>query len=405
MFLTTINKLSQKSVNKTRKDNISVALKNSHTSSYHNLQTPIIRLKPLCPCDGGCPRCQNALPLQAKLTFSQSGDKYEQEANRIANEAIQIPDTDVETKPIGRFSIQPIQAKAEDQSIVPYIMDYAVRSSGQPLNAHNRCFMESRFQRDFSQVRIHSNTQAGEAARAINAKAFTLGRNIVFGAGLYQPDSASGKKLIAHELAHVVQQNNDSQKILGIQREQAESHEVSPPLLAGVERISGEFEGTFPFRITFTGIPVNCGQLLHEQFADGTVRVTTHRPNMPERTDILDCCQVIQENNSSARRFPEGWCDDILPDDSPGPRSVYISQYSTCQNQRQGTTFTWEDAPGIPQNFSENDLISVGFDLRIQHKLWRSGEYTTPIYVISFSLTGEHAIDGTDTRTLTRISG
>lgn len=69
-----------------------------------------------------------------------------------------------------------------------------------------RSFFEPRFGHDFSQVRIHNTSEAGEAARSVNALAFTRRGNVAFAAGAYRPDSNSGRRLIAHELAHVIQQ-------------------------------------------------------------------------------------------------------------------------------------------------------------------------------------------------------
>ena len=78
---------------------------------------------------------------------------------------------------------------------------------GRPLAAAERGFFESRFQRDFSSVRVHQGSRAAELAASINARAFTLGRDIVFGRGQYSPSTAAGRTLIAHELTHVLQQN------------------------------------------------------------------------------------------------------------------------------------------------------------------------------------------------------
>jgi hypothetical protein len=75
------------------------------------------------------------------------------------------------------------------------------------LPESERHFFEPRFGADFSQVRVHADGQAAEAARAVNARAFTLGRDVVFGGGEYQPRSSEGSRLLAHELTHVVQQN------------------------------------------------------------------------------------------------------------------------------------------------------------------------------------------------------
>jgi hypothetical protein len=88
----------------------------------------------------------------------------------------------------------------------PPIVQEVLRSPGQPLDKGTRAFMESRFGYDFSQVRIHTDTRAAESARAVHALAYTVGRDMVFGAGQYAPEMARGRELLAHELAHVVQQ-------------------------------------------------------------------------------------------------------------------------------------------------------------------------------------------------------
>lgn len=84
--------------------------------------------------------------------------------------------------------------------------------SGRSLDRNTRSFMESRFDHDFSGVRIHDDGRADESARSLDALAYTYGNNIVFGSGQYNPGSVSGKHLLAHELAHVVQQNSGGPK-------------------------------------------------------------------------------------------------------------------------------------------------------------------------------------------------
>jgi hypothetical protein len=83
-----------------------------------------------------------------------------------------------------------------------------LRSPGQPLDANTRAFMEPRFGHDFSRVRVHSDASAAESARAVNALAYTVGQDIVFEAGRYAPGASEGRRLLAHELTHVVQQGN-----------------------------------------------------------------------------------------------------------------------------------------------------------------------------------------------------
>jgi hypothetical protein len=79
-------------------------------------------------------------------------------------------------------------------------------SAGRPLDQATRALAEPRFGHDFSQVRVHTDAPAAESARALGARAYTVGRDIVFGGGEYAPHSAAGQRLLAHELAHVVQQ-------------------------------------------------------------------------------------------------------------------------------------------------------------------------------------------------------
>jgi Domain of unknown function (DUF4157) len=90
---------------------------------------------------------------------------------------------------------------------VPSIVHETLRSPGQPLDAATRAFMEPRFGHDFSQVRVHTDTKAAESAQAVNALAYTVGQDVVFGHGEYRPSTASGRHLLGHELAHVVQQS------------------------------------------------------------------------------------------------------------------------------------------------------------------------------------------------------
>src|SRR5215468_6668016 len=89
---------------------------------------------------------------------------------------------------------------------VPQIVSEVLRSPGQPLDEATRAYMEPRFGHDFSHVRTHTDAKAAESARAVNALAYTVRRDLVFGEGQYGPATTPGKKLLAHELAHVVQQ-------------------------------------------------------------------------------------------------------------------------------------------------------------------------------------------------------
>jgi outer membrane protein OmpA-like peptidoglycan-associated protein len=98
------------------------------------------------------------------------------------------------------------QSEPSPDMEAPPIVDEVLAAPGHDLDAGTRGFMESRFGEDFSEVRVHSDAKAAESARAVNALAYTSGRDVVFGAGQYQPNTSEGRKLLAHELTHTIQQ-------------------------------------------------------------------------------------------------------------------------------------------------------------------------------------------------------
>jgi len=101
-----------------------------------------------------------------------------------------------------------LQRSAVDSApdTVPPIVHEVLRSPGKPLDASTQAVMEPRFGHDFSHVRVHTDAKAAESARAVNALAYTVGQDIVFLGGQYLPNTIAGQGLVAHELAHVVQQ-------------------------------------------------------------------------------------------------------------------------------------------------------------------------------------------------------
>lgn len=86
------------------------------------------------------------------------------------------------------------------------VLSQAVESPGRPLDSSTRDTMECRFGQDFSRVRVHTDSQAARAAEAIDCKAFTIGHNVAFGAGQWSPETDEGRRLLSHELTHVLQQ-------------------------------------------------------------------------------------------------------------------------------------------------------------------------------------------------------
>ena len=153
--------------------------------------------------------------IQAKLKVGQPGDIYEQEADRVAEEVMRMPEPKVERYPEEEKKkeeegiVQIKEVPGQTPEIAPDIESHiqALRGSGQSLPESVRNFFEPRFGYDFSHVRVHIDARAAESARAVNARAFTVGRDVVFGAGQYAPETMAGKRLLAHELTHVIQQN------------------------------------------------------------------------------------------------------------------------------------------------------------------------------------------------------
>jgi len=186
-----------------------------------------VQRKPSCACGGSCPQCESDRILQAKLKMGEPEDQYEQEADRVADQVMGMSESTIQRQEeledeediIQRQSTETdIHAGANasvDQELdqkpnaadVPPVVHEVLNTSGQQLSAETRAFFEPRFGRDFSQVRVHTDAKAAESAQAINALAYTAGQNIVFGEGQYAPGANQGKRLLAHELTHVIQQS------------------------------------------------------------------------------------------------------------------------------------------------------------------------------------------------------
>ena len=197
--------------------------------------------------------------VQAKLTIGQPNDRYETEADHVADQVVSLPDSPVQrqvdgdkpeeelqTKPLSdqitplvqrqesepeeeepvqtkwnQSSVQrqetgdekeePVQAKGvtTEAVIAPKLTSeiQSLRGKGRPMSLPERAYYEARFGSDFSQIRIHADSQSHRLARRINARAFTLGNDMVFASGEYQPHTESGKRLVAHELTHTIQQS------------------------------------------------------------------------------------------------------------------------------------------------------------------------------------------------------
>jgi hypothetical protein len=165
-----------------------------------------LQRKASCVCGGGCPSCQ---AKSSELKISSPNDAAELEADRAADQVLAGPSSSPLSSSPPHIQRHPGQAARGAES-APASVDRVLAGSGSPLDGALRSDMEERFGHGFSNVRVHSSAQAETSAREIGADAYTVGNSIVFGAGKYAPETAAGKHLIAHELAHVVQQTGSA---------------------------------------------------------------------------------------------------------------------------------------------------------------------------------------------------
>lgn len=166
------------------------------------------------------------IPIQTKLALNTPGDPYEQEADRISEHVTRMPDSELHRKCAyggtcadcqsghsgqhQRFQPKGRDAGDAPKTAVPPLVDKVLQSPGERLDPATLRFMEPRFGYDFGAVRVHADATAAESARAVHAHAYTQGEHIVFARGRYEPTTAEGRRLVGHELAHVVQQVGQS---------------------------------------------------------------------------------------------------------------------------------------------------------------------------------------------------
>ena len=154
---------------------------------------------------------------QSTLAVSSPGDRAEKEAERVADAVMRTPNSEssqshrdeeqagasTQTEPYVHRRLNGTNGGSD----APPFVDDVLRAPGRPLDGETRDFMEARFGYDLSDVRVHTNQKAAASARALDAAAYTVGRDVVFGSDRYAPGTDEGRRLLAHELAHTVQQS------------------------------------------------------------------------------------------------------------------------------------------------------------------------------------------------------
>jgi len=168
------------------------------------------------------PISARGITLYRKLAIGDANDGPEQEADRVSEQVMRMPVSadkhamcGIERSRSGApiESVPTVRANSSGNRPVapateaPPIVDEVLRSPGQPLDATSRFFFEPRFASDFTKVRVHTDERAALSARSVRAAAYSVANHLVFGSGRYSPGTSDGRRLLAHELTHVVQQS------------------------------------------------------------------------------------------------------------------------------------------------------------------------------------------------------
>lgn len=284
-------------------------------------------------------RALNARLLQAKLAINRPADRFEQEADRIADSVVNGesslrlgPTADATTQSILRApctcggicsdcmsrTAKPVRgtSAAPALAVAPPIVDQTLRSQGQPLPDTTRRSMESYLGADFRKVRIHTGDSAAESARAVNALAYTVGHDVVFDSGQYAPSTSIGRRLLSHELVHVVQQTVPAPfgTVSCLQREPA------PPAFAGATQ-----------KTAWDDLPADARDVLQHSF-DTSDRSRCNKPKNPEWI----------------------WCGQTAADSfnhlAPGRQAAFRALYQALQAQG-----LWDQVDRVSEVQVEND--------------------------------------------------
>ena len=246
-------------------------------SNHTGLVTSGKLLQCKCACGGApgpsgdCAACRRKRSpgreeylLQPKLAINRPGDRWEREADRVADRVMNLSEAHSPCDDASHCA----QAKQERPQVqrmtpggaglradAPPIVHDVLRSSGQPLPAATRAFMETRFGYEFGQVSIHSDQRAAQSAHAVQARAYTVGQDIVFGAQQYAPQTNAGRQLLAHELTHTVQQTGPV-----VQRTIGDGHDLTATRFSGIAVLEACFDNERTLQNGSTGTAVRLVQ-------------------------------------------------------------------------------------------------------------------------------------------------
>jgi hypothetical protein len=198
------------------------------------------------------------LLIQPKLEIGAVDDPLEREADEVAERVMRMPNhtapqphcagtlqrkcsaCEKENEQEKKIARKKVSGRATEPRTAPAIVREVLASPGHPLDVETRAFFEPRLGRDLGSVSVHSDSRAAESASHVRARAYTVGHDVVFGLGQYAPTSVNGKKLLAHELTHILQQGSTPQPMR--QAPAAPEQEEREPRAEGIE-VGGDVSG------------------------------------------------------------------------------------------------------------------------------------------------------------------
>ena len=292
--------------------------------------------------------------LQAKYSGNKAEDKYEQEADQIAeqvkagpsisaSERLNLSDNSLAAN-ISPF----VQTKAEGNgAITSGRLPGGIESSqsrGWPLPLATRQLMRSRFGTDFSEMRVYTDNSAAKMNQDLKAHAFTIGRDIYFGAGRFQPESNVGQKLLAHELTHTLQQTAAPNRTVAIQKEQAASGSGSQ------SSSKTTVQDMFPFP---QGSRIQLNRILPDNWL---AILSSHRPQIGTALRVIEN-KVATVTTTSSNLFEAVISDPIsLPaqDDNP---AITLHNVTLLLQRQKGGTFDLELSGQAPNQSNPTSLF------------------------------------------------
>lgn len=315
---------------------------------------------------GQCFACDRENHRQAPgqtLRIGAANDRYEREADRVAEQVMRAPSAEsgdsherTQSRPAPPRNISALAGGGFGRSVVPELLG----AGGQALDRANRDLMESRFGHDFSAVRVHTGTRAARSARAVGARAYTLGQHIVFGGGQFAPGSEAGQRLLAHELTHTIQQGDGGRHIQRLVE------------VAGGASAATEVLGHFNALCSNGGFSIEGGNRITSSCSSSTSAGCDCLCDVTTNSSKTITIELFNVSNSPASLTLRDGSTETVPMPSEGPRTTSVSSDPTVHIPAAGSTAILFGA------FLDNDTAFMADNTRLlAHELCGHARFGT----------------------------